>query len=614
MDQSLTDTTSSSNSSVYKGTKKRLRRDKWEQNQRKRCRASGRGYVTAKNKIDVPAKKFVYIVNCCKNECHEKLNSTIQKEKFKAFHKLGKEEQDTFLMSCVVKITIQRASKNPATKNRECSWQYSVPIDTNKQKVCKTFLQKLFQVSDERMKTVLRFCKVGALVATENRGHHQNRPRTTTNEIWEMIKNHWDSFPSKGSHYSHKKTNRKYFDNPDLNVKILYDLFKENYKTKTGKDLSLSYSAYFKFFQKNSPFSFRSPKTDICDFCAKCSAKLAINPNDSCKTVYESHLKKVKEYNELRKKYIFEKNDKNKSDKEKVYQDTLVLEFDYAQNLTLPKLNINSNYYKRVLNLYVFNIHCFNDNHSKMYTYLESDGKKDSNSVCSFLDNFIKIKLSENQNFKKIILFSDSAGGQNKNSHVVKFCTRLAQTYKTEITQVFPVRGHSYCQCDRNFGLYGKILKRKQRIESPEEYLDIIRSARLGEKPFEVELSGDIIKNWTAALTLMYTNTPKLKKIPFTIQKYVKIRYNQTSEVFVYTGYNSDYLRFSNVPKKNVPLQLSTISKPGINAAKKKDMEYFLPFLNQEVQNWLSNVIHDESNSEQDDVISDEESDREDEN
>lgn len=108
-------------------------------------------------------------------------------------------------------------------------------------------MQNLFAkvISDELMKTVLRFGKEGALVATENRGHHQNRPRTITDDVWKMVKDHWASFPSKGSHYSHKKTNRKYFDNPDLNVTILYDLFKDYYKDKTGNDLTLSYNTYF---------------------------------------------------------------------------------------------------------------------------------------------------------------------------------------------------------------------------------------------------------------------------------------------------------------------------------------------------------------------------------
>lgn len=373
----------------------------------------------------------------------------------------------------------------------------------------------------------------------------------------------------------------------------------------------MKYSSYQNFFKKYSDYSFRSPKSDICDFCAKCTAKLALDPNDSCKADFEEHLKKVNAYNELRKKYVFEKNDVNIADKKKLYDDTLVSEFDYAQNLVLPKLNINSNYYKRVLNLYVFNIHCFNDNDSKMFTFLESDAKKDSNSVCSFLEDFLRKKLTANPNWKKVVFFSDSAGGQNKNANVVKFCTMLANKYSIEITHIFPVRGHSYCQCDRNFGLYGKVLKRKQRIESPQEYLEIMKTARSEPQPFEAELSSNLIKDWSTTLSKFFKNTPKLKKTTFSIQKYVQLQYNQHHEVLAYTGYNSECLRFVNNPKTkfNVhELTVSSISKPGINEEKKKDMEFFLPFLKPENQTWLSNVIHSDSNQIADGEISDEES------
>lgn len=615
MDVSMSESASSSDVSSTEGSRKKPRGN--AQNRRKKRRVRGRGYVTNKNKINIPEKKFLFTVNCCRYNCHQKFNLPLQNEKFKTFYKSDdKEEQDSILMSCTERREIQRATKSAKTKNRKYSWSYSILKDGKKERVCKTFLQKLFQVTDERMKTILRFCKEGKLSALEKRGHHQNRPRTISSEVWQMVKEHWASFPSKSSHYSYNKTNKKYYDNPDLNISILYDLFKEYYKQKTQKELSMKYSTYQKFFKKHSDYSFRSPKTDICDFCAKCRAKLAVNPNDSCKAAYNEHLKKVSEYNELKKMYIFDKNTKNLESKKKLYEDTLVLEFDYAQNLALPKLNINSNYYKRILNLYVFNIHCFNDNDSEMFTFLECDAKKDSNSVCSFLENFVVNKLSANPNFKKVVLFSDAAGGQNKNSNVVKFCTFFAMKYGLEITHIFPVRGHSYCQCDRNFGLYGKKLKRKQKIESPEEYLNIIRTARSGPKPFKAKLSGNLIKNWSASLSEFYGKTPKLKKTTFSIQKYVKLKYNQSNEVLAYTGYNSDHLRFNNSPKKLINFKQLTIPatpKPGINSEKKKDMEFFLEFLTPENRNWLENVIHGESNQETDDMISDEEPESEEE-
>lgn len=49
---------------------------------------------------------------------------------------------------------------------------------------------------------------------------------------------------------------------------------------------------------------------------------------------------------------------------------------------------------------------------------------------------------------------------------------------QSEIKYVFPVRGHSYCQCDRNFGTYSQKLKRLERIETEAEYVEIIRNAR----------------------------------------------------------------------------------------------------------------------------------------
>lgn len=424
-----------------------------------------------------------------------------------------------------------------------------------------------------------------------------------------MIKDHWATLPSKKSHYTYNKTQKNYFDHP-LNVKVLYGLFKDYYKDKAEQDLEMKYNTYYKFFRSCNEYSFRSPKTDVCDFCTKCEVKLKVNPDDDCKEAYRNHLKKVQEYYKLKKMYIPSKNHPETFDK-KVHEDSLVLEFDYAQNLSLPKLNINSHYYKRILNLYVFNIHCFNDNDSKMFTFLECDGKKDSNSVASFLEVFIKKKLVDNPTYKNVILFSDSAGGQNKNLTIVKFCTWLAQTYKIEVVQIFPVRGHSYCQCDRNFGLYGAILKKKPVIESPTEYLNVMKSARNNPKPFEAEFCDNLLKNWTKALSAVYKKTPILKGNKFSIQKYVKIKYNQNSQVFTYFLYDDKYIRFDNRSLRGIALDLEPVPKPGLTEDKTKDLQFFVPFLEDQNKNWLLSIISRQGNLESNEYLSEEESETE---
>lgn len=138
-----------------------------------------------------------------------------------------------------------------------------------KQRVCKLFLTKLFQVTNYRMRTVPNISKTGA----EKRRSHKNRRTKFPSETWKIIKEHWATFSHKKSHYWHKKTEKKFYDNVDLNVKILHELFKEYSELKTGEKCTMKFKTYHKFFRPQGEFSFRSLKTDACDFCTKCSVK-----------------------------------------------------------------------------------------------------------------------------------------------------------------------------------------------------------------------------------------------------------------------------------------------------------------------------------------------------
>ena len=62
--------------------------------------------------------------------------------------------------------------------------------------------------------------------------------------------------------------------------------------------------------------------------------------------------------------------------------------------------------------------------------------------------------------------------------------------------QIFPVRGHSYCQCDRNFAVYSRRLKNIECVEMPEEYDDIIRGAK--KTPFVIR--HDVVKDFESGL------------------------------------------------------------------------------------------------------------------
>ena len=62
-----------------------------------------------------------------------------------------------------------------------------------------------------------------------------------------------------------------------------------------------------------------------------------------------------------------------------------------------------------------------------------------------------------------------------------------------DIWHIFPVRGHSYCQCDHNFGMYSQEKKKLKRIEIAEEYIKLIRNSR--HPPFTMVQCGHNILN-----------------------------------------------------------------------------------------------------------------------
>ncbi|KAJ8891839.1 hypothetical protein PR048_004393 [Dryococelus australis] len=132
------------------------------------------------------------------------------------------------------------------------------------------------------------------------------------------------------------KSERKNLNDPTSNVMKMYKSFQQYFFDKTGSTLATKYSTYHRFFREQSCYSFRLPRTDVSDFCQESKLILNNNPCDCTKVDYEIHQrKKKKKYNYLKKKYI----EKVKLTANEEDRDTLVLEFDYSQNLAVSKLN-----------------------------------------------------------------------------------------------------------------------------------------------------------------------------------------------------------------------------------------------------------------------------------
>lgn len=104
---------------------------------------------------------------------------------------------------------------------------------------------------------------------------------------------------------------------------------------------------------------------------------------------------------------------------------------------------------------------------------------KGSNEVVSCLDNYFQSpKLA---GVDTIHLFSDSCGGQNKNSTVIHYLYSLVRNGKFRyIRHVFPIRGHSFMPCDRDFAkTEAKKRKLKESIPLSSGWKSFVQRERL---------------------------------------------------------------------------------------------------------------------------------------
>ena len=321
------------------------------------------------------------VSECCTTKCCEKLPLENQIELFDSFYNgQVKSLQDAMLSKYMeLKGEPKRKTMNPK-KQREHTWLYNVFVGGAKIQVCRKFILNLFQISIKRLRVIQQKMLLNESFE-EKRGTHSNRPRNITDDVTELMGEHLASIPHDESHYCKAKSNLLYFDNTLLNIKGLYELFKEYYREKSSSTLKMNYKTYYEYFKTKFSYAIRKPKTDVCDFCEESKNKLKNNPNDPCRPMLDLHKRKVRKRKHLHDYYI------TKCKEDPSY---LVLEFDYSQNFPIPKLNVNTQFYKRMFWLYCFNIHVFNDDSSYCYTFTECDGNKNPNSVVSFLYDCLK--------------------------------------------------------------------------------------------------------------------------------------------------------------------------------------------------------------------------------
>lgn len=324
----------------------------------------------------------------------------------------------------------------------------------------------VFGISAKRLNS-LKNSATGLVQPRLSQIGHSSSANKTSITIETAVRNQIASFPARESHYSRAKNKKFKFLDSDLNCVKLWELYTEKHP-----DLPVSYRIYFNIFKRDFNIKFGYPRSDKCETCdhykkRKSELSRSENQDELTRITIETDLHKLNGdafYDAMKEKRELAQSDSSH----------VALCFDFQKNLPLPLTNVGPEYYKRQLWVHNFNVHNMATDEATMFMYGEHFALKTPNEVISCLDFYLERCLRQNARF--LHLFCDNCFGQNKNRYVFLFLRNLVISGKFEKVYInFPVPGHSFMACDRDFATIEKCRRKKGLFKT---YLLINNCAR----------------------------------------------------------------------------------------------------------------------------------------
>lgn len=369
-------------------------------------------------------------------------------------------------MTCVTQKLKKRTYTKIHKKNRMTTRFYSI-FGTS---VCKMALLGTLQISDSRLTTALNkqmYCDTYSDGRGKVSGGANALPRSKLAEV----RAHIGSFPKYVSHYTRAQTESKYLSS-NLNLAKIYRI----YVKEAENPVSMSF--YKKVFYRDFNLRFKKPKKDTCLKCDIYAIKKKTSIGDDLQLVEEWHndhlIKAESLSNEMKADLEAAKND----------NELETLTFDMQKILLLPKVPTSIAYYKRQLNLFNFGIHIGSTGQGKFNLWMEYVASRGTQEVGSCLKKHID---SITKPIKKLILWSDSCGGQNRSIKLVLMMMFILHNHETlqSISMKYLLSGHSFLPCDTEFGDAECALKQYENLYTDEQYLKIMEDCRV-ENKFDV--------------------------------------------------------------------------------------------------------------------------------
>lgn len=497
----------------------------------------------------------------------------MKKKLFDAYHKLGLNEQGSYLLGLIDILPIARRRhgtyEDTENSRRQTTLSYRLPDgEGDFVKVCKKTFLNVFGVSPQKITNIVKKKKAGDLVYKDNRGGPFKFKFTDSDR--KLVKAHINALPREEGHYSRSKSEKEYLSS-DLNMSRLFASFKEKYP-----DSIVSQQFYRKVFLKDFPkLTFKRPRVDTCKTCDNLYMQTKIRDSvlaNKAKNQLELHHRKSEKALSTLKQ---DTKDSTMPD-----SNTCSVVIDLQKVFPLPKLTHSDMYYLRQLSCYNFNIHINDTNDAIMCIWHEGQSGRGGNQMASCILQALNTgMLSTIKN--KLVIWSDNCAGQIKNRMLVFLYVYLVTLGLFEsVEHKFLVPGHSFSAADRDFAVIEKKAK-VSKMQTVKDVENVIRTAR-SSKPFRV-LSMDRFFDFEEAAS-KYIDTKELRISKLSC---LKIDKNYPGYVLSKQNFNElcDWEKCYVLKKKTslkdiVSVQLNTLPEEvPLAENKKKDLRNMLGFI-----------------------------------
>lgn len=415
--------------------KRTINVENWKKNIRKQKRQSGQDYIDQAGKLRPKKILKEPCTAVCEHKCTRNFSMEERNNIFQTFWQLNDEHKNYFYEKFIMKTKIRR--KTVKYQKKFFTYNYFFQKADRIQRVCKKFFLNTLNISERRIYYFFKHkidVRTGLPISPTKGKHTKHKIK---DKIIQEIKENIMAFPCVESHYDCREysKNQKYLD-PSLNIRKMYDMFKETYNGLPPKE-----SCYRKVFAEHFNLSFHVPtKEDImCDQCATETKIDDSTPASGANRIVHIENKEIAKEN-------------RDIDRNNIDSTTAVICYDLQpQVFSLPIAEISNFYYKRKFNVYTLIGHCNLNKtaYCSFWTELNSSGTRSgnddiANGLLKILENVVK----DNSLVTKIILWSDSCVTQNKNEinstcilHFLKCHPNISQ-----IEHKYSEPGHSLIQ------------------------------------------------------------------------------------------------------------------------------------------------------------------------